>query len=399
VISPIASRGDGRVVVVGGGLAGATCAAAVARRGRSVLLVEAESGVGRHSSGRNAGLIRQAIEDPVLSQLCREGAQAIHSRGVTVSVSGSILICAQERIPASVLEQIEHRKVEPDELSERYPWLRGADLGGAVETPTDGIVEPKVLLDSYLEEIRDLGGEIRCGEAALEPVIETIPRGGRRVRGIVTESGLVSTDALIVATGAWGARWGEYGGVPIALFPTLRSLVSVQFSATRWPRRNFADRPVRRAKHIERDSICGHDLSWVWHLREGWYFRPERGGLLWCAGEELGDSPSDAVFDRDAPRRLAEVIERSLPALGNLHVWRHWSGHRSFLPDRRFLLGPDPRLEGWYWAVGLGGHGVTASAAVGTRVAASLEEGVEAIEPELAFRPNVTANIGVSREV
>jgi len=96
---------------------------------------------------------------------------------------------------------------------------------------------------------------------------------------------------------------------------------------------------------------------------------------------------------------LAEVIERSLPALGNLHVWRHWSGHRSFLPDRRFLLGPDPRLEGWYWAVGLGGHGVTASAAVGTRVAASLEEGVEAIEPELAFRPNVTANIGVSREV
>ena len=182
------------------------------------------------------------------------------------------------------------------------------------------------------------------------------------------------------------------------MLPTLRSLLSAEFSVNRWRQGSMKVRSTERTDHFDRDSISGHDHSWVWHLREGWYFRPESGGLLWCAGEELDDSPSDAVSDQEAPRRLATVIERSLPALGELQIRRHWSGHRSFLPDRRFLLGPDPRLGGWYWAVGLGGHGVTASAAVGARVAASLEDGVDAIEPELAFRPSVTMSVRVPRE-
>ena len=49
-----------------------------------------------------------------------------------------------------------------------------------------------------------------------------------------------------------------------------------------------------------------------------------------------------------------------------------WVGQRTFCPDRRFLLGEDARCEGWHWAVGLGGHGVTSALAVGEQLAHSV---------------------------
>jgi len=54
-----------------------------------------------------------------------------------------------------------------------------------------------------------------------------------------------------------------------------------------------------------------------------------------------------------------------IPALGNLTVRRSWAGLRTFSMDQGFVIGPDPRLEGFFWVAGLGGHGMTTSAAVG----------------------------------
>ena len=58
-----------------------------------------------------------------------------------------------------------------------------------------------------------------------------------------------------------------------------------------------------------------------------------------------------------------------------LQPTHYWAGHRTFTPDSRFLLGPDPRLPGVNWAAGLGGHGVTAATAVGRRVAEAIVDG------------------------
>lgn len=349
-----------RAIVVGGGLAGAACAAAIARRGRAVLLLEAAGELARHSSGRSAGLVRLAVEDPVLAPLCREGGAAIVARGIGFSPTGSVLVDPLGRIPAAIRDELEHRPVAPAELRRRFPWLEGAALAGATEFPADGVVDAAELLSSLIDEAIRHGGEVRLGERAIAPMV----REGR-VAGVRSERGEHAASDLVVATGAWGAVWGRLGGVPIALSPTRRSL-------------------VRTARPDGAPADPG-PAPFVWHLEEGWYFRSEGSELLWSACEEIPDLPGEAEDDIGAPARLRALVARRLPAVGELVVQGHRAGHRTHLADRRFLLGPDPRLPGWHWAVGLGGHGVTASIAVGERVARALSA-EEPIDPRLAFR-------------
>jgi glycine/D-amino acid oxidase-like deaminating enzyme len=82
---------------------------------------------------------------------------------------------------------------------------------------------------------------------------------------------------------------------------------------------------------------------------------------------------------------LAEKIQDYIPALGDVSISRGWAGFRTLTPDGRFVIGWDGTVEGLFWAAGLGGHGMTTSAAVG-RLAADLllsgpEYAVEAFTP------------------
>jgi glycine/D-amino acid oxidase-like deaminating enzyme len=62
-------------------------------------------------------------------------------------------------------------------------------------------------------------------------------------------------------------------------------------------------------------------------------------------------------------------MEVAFPGYGRFVVRRAWAGLRTFAPDRRFVIGPDPRLRGFAWCAGLGGHGVTTAVAVGEALA------------------------------
>ena len=99
---------------------------------------------------------------------------------------------------------------------------------------------------------------------------------------------------------------------------------------------------------------------------------PEVGGLLL--------SPCDQVpWPAGPPRRdpamlelLAEKLAAGCPPLAGLPIKAWWAGLRTLAPDGRFAIGPDPRLQGFFWVAGLGGHGMTGSAAAGDLAAALL---------------------------
>ena len=344
-------------------MAGAATARALARREIPVLWFESAPTPAEHSSGRNAGLIRQAVSDPVIAQLCREGAEALRAEGAPVTWTSSILLDPEGSIPPDVRRAIDAKPLTPSAVTDPFPWLRDASLSGAFLTPGDGIVDAPALVERWRDDAIAAGAQLHLGTPVSAPQIEE-----GRVKAIVVDGHPIEVEHLVVATGAWGARWGKSAGVPIELQPTHRSLLI-------GPMPGEAKDPSKV-------------LPWVWHLRDGWYVRPESAGGLWSAGEELTSTLLPAPRDRDAEARLRRVGRSQLPHLdwGKL-AWRS-TGHRTFLPDRRFLLGEDPRLPGWHWAVGLGGHGVTSALAVGERVAAGLVEG-KPIEPELRFRPAV----------
>ena len=365
------------VVVIGAGFAGAATAYSLVRAGcGNVVVLEREAQPGLHASGRSAGLVRRATEDPELAPLAREGADEIVQIGVPFRRSGSILIGAESEIPSEVRANRAHRKISGRSVTERVPLLDGAEVGGAIETPDDGVVDTTAFLGGLLREVRRSGGVVRYGVEA------QAPRGETRLEGVETSDGFVAAKACVVAQGAWAAEWGTHAGLGVRLTPYRRHL-----TVTSLPK------GVTQAQAA--------DWPWVWDLERKFYFRPHRVapgqlGLLWCSCDHDEDSPGHCSARRSAPEQLAERIAKWLPAIREIEVLRYWAGHRTFAPDHRFLLGADPRCEGLHWAVALGGHGVTAALSAGRRVAESVLSG-QSPEPAIAFRPAVdSSSIGDS---
>ena len=83
-----------------------------------------------------------------------------------------------------------------------------------------------------------------------------------------------------------------------------------------------------------------------------------------------------ARFSSPAAReRLAEVFTAFMPALRSVRPSRCWAGIRVLTPDGRFVIGPDPAVDGFFWVAGLGGHGMTTACGVGAISAAGIVEG------------------------
>ena len=80
---------------------------------------------------------------------------------------------------------------------------------------------------------------------------------------------------------------------------------------------------------------------------------------------------------------LAEKLAAGAPALADVTIRRSWACLRTFAADRRPVIGPDPDLPGLFHVSGLGGFGMTTSAAVGELAATLLAGGhPDWIDPE-----------------
>jgi D-arginine dehydrogenase len=114
-----------------------------------------------------------------------------------------------------------------------------------------------------------------------------------------------------------------------------------------------------------------------WSDRDGYYARPESGGMLLCACDQSEVHPDACVVDAAATELVAEKTARLFPALASAGLAHAWAGTRTFAPDGEFVIGPDPALAGLYWAAALGGHGMSCAPAVGRLAAAQLLDQAE----------------------
>ncbi len=337
------------IVVIGAGFAGLATAFHLARRGvREVLVLEREAVPGAHASGRNAGLLRQVVEEGPFGPLCRAGARALQD-AATCRRTGSLLLFDEPdraRLEASAAaaraEGVEARPIGPAEARRLAPLLRGARLDGAVPTPSAGVVDVHALLLYYLEGLRRGGGRLRTSC----PVVE-IERRADRVVAVRTPTERIEASRIVDATGAWAGR-----------------LVPSPLPLAAWRRHLFLTGPSGRS-----DSA----RPWVWDESVPYYVRPEAGRWLVSACDEDPHpaAPSPGV-DPSAAERLAVRLLARLPAARRFSIERSWACLRTFAADRAPIVGPDPAIEGLFWVGGLGGHGVTASDAVGELAASRI---------------------------
>ncbi len=338
---------------------------------RSVIVLEQEKDLGGHSSGRNAGMLRQAVPDPVLAELAKESCGYFEKlagngwKGFKLKRQGSLLLAKGpqtvelKRIARSLsrvgvkTQWFSHREAE-----RKVSILKNGDFSRALFCPSDAMLELGPLLRGFVKTLGKKGIRIWRG-MALEDV-RRLPAGKAGVPGgfVVKAGGKeIFAKKLVNAAGAWASWVAEKAGASVLpLTPYRRHLFVSRVSgraAQKWP--------------------------FVWDVSHDFYFRPTPQGLL--------ISPCDRAAEKKGDRRekvnpamkgiLKKKLNRFSRSLGKLPLGGAKSGLRTMAPDGRFVVGKDPRHEGFYWVAGLGGHGVTTCFSVG-RLAADVILGKKA---------------------
>ena len=219
------------VVVIGGGIIGASTALFLAEKGHSVVLCE-KGRIGGEQSSRNWGwcrtMGRDAREIPLAIESLRlwRGMNARINRETGFRQAGIAYLCETEKEVASQEAWLsEARQYQVDAR-----LLRGAEIDAlvpgassmfvaAMHTPTDGRAEPSQAAPAIAEAARAAGATVLT-----ECAVRGIETQGGRVSGVVTENGRIGCDAVVLAGGAWSRLFCGNAGIDL---PQLRVLGSV----------------------------------------------------------------------------------------------------------------------------------------------------------------------------
>lgn len=169
-------------LIIGGGIVGLSIARQLrSMHGQSVriMVLEKESEIGLHSSGRNSGVLHSGIYYPggsLKARVCGQGAREMATwcdeRGLPVRRCGKVLVPVKEEDGPQVGlllgrarqngVKVEH--LDRQALAELEPEARSA-TGEAIWCPETSVIDPKAVLDCLVQELRGDGVEIRTGEA------------------------------------------------------------------------------------------------------------------------------------------------------------------------------------------------------------------------------------------
>ncbi|MFB9741225.1 NAD(P)/FAD-dependent oxidoreductase, partial [Pseudonocardia sulfidoxydans] len=200
---------------------------------------------------------------------------------------------------------------------------------------------------AYVRGLRRRGGQVRT--SARVTGIDRLADGWRvHVGGSTTD-----VPDVVDAAGAWADVVARAAGVaPIGLTPLRRTAAVLSVAE-----------PERLA------GVDGGLQAMVTEVGERFYFKSESGGLLASPGDE---TPSDPVDARPDALDVALALERvaAVTTLGLRSVRTSWAGLRSFVADRRPVVGARPRDPGFHFVAGQGGSGIETSPALGALAAA-----------------------------
>lgn len=338
------------VIVIGAGIAGATCAAHLAADHR-VALVEAESAAGYHSTGRSAAIWIQNYGPPdvqALTGLSRSFFEHPPEGFTTTPIMSHrpVVFLAppdqEAHLSRLIAEGTGLRELDMTELHAMVPALK-PDYATRAAIETDAFdMDVAALHQGFLRQVKTRGGAI-----ALRSRTGMISRSGG-VWKVETSGGEIYHALIVVnAAGAWGDEVAIQASVaPLGLVAKRRTGVVIDpapFAPAGWPMLNDV----------------GHT----------WYCRPEARTKLMISPADETDMPAHDVQADEID--VAVAIDRMQQAMAiDVHRVEHsWAGLRTFTPDRSLAFGWDGTTDGFMWCVGQGGYGIQTSPAAGKLVA------------------------------
>ncbi len=349
------------VIVVGGGAIGAACARELASTGRKVLVLEGGGHMGQAWRAA-AGMLAPQIEGDANDPAMQLGLAARdHYRGLAAELFDAVgldlrlwqegiarvAVTEAEALPlrARVAWQQEQGYscdwLDPAQVRRHWPWL--APTAGALWAPCDGALDPERLVQALLADARRLGAAVVTDRAV------TLQRHDGRVTGIMGSADNYSAEAVVLAAGAWSA---QIDGLPRPL--PVRP-VRGQMAALPWP------------DEIPRAIVYHKDCY-----------------LLARGGEAvIGSTMEEAGFRSEVTSAgLAHIfaaVTALSPSLLRTKVRRTWAGLRPMSSDGLPIIGPEPLMQGLWYATGHGRNGILLAGITGVLVRQLIEREAPAV--------------------
>ncbi len=340
------------VIIIGGGVQGASLAFHLAQRGVKVLVLEKQF-IGAGATGRSSGLVRMHYDTEVDSRLAWESFKYFRSWKERVggecgfTRTGFIQIVSAEQTEAlkvnvAMLQRIGIPAIliTADDVKRLAPCFATDDIELAAYEPESGYAMPSDTANALTTAARARGARLvqGCTVSSIEVV-------GGKITGVETNQGKYSAPVVVNAAGAWAGQ--------------VNKMVGLDLPCSTWRHETlFIVRPVE----------VGPSHPTVIDFPNEMYFRPE-GGLTLVGledGNPLGESP-DGDADHARPgfvERAIDRICRRVPVMekGSLHSAH--GGYDGITPDQHPLLGA-AGPDGFYLDCGHSGTGFKTAPAIG----------------------------------
>jgi glycine cleavage system aminomethyltransferase T/glycine/D-amino acid oxidase-like deaminating enzyme len=361
-----------RVVIIGGGVGGASIAHHLAKLGESDVVLLDRNELTSGSTFHSAGLVGQLRSSVSLTRMMMDSVELYRTLDCGwVQCGGIRLACTPER-EQEVLRQVAWAKtfglplelISAEQARELFPLMSTEGVRCASYLPSDGYLDPSLLTTALAAGARE--GGCRVFTHARVNAID-VERG--RVRGVQTEWGPIEAEVIVNAGGMFAAEVGRMAGVRVPIVPFAHEYLVTQPFRERAP-----------GEHLP--TLRDPDLLI--------YFREEGGGLVmggyeresapWALDEHLRDAiPTDfngRLLEEDWPRfeEIAANSSKRVPLMEEVTVTRLINGPEAFTPDNEFCLG-ESEVRGFFVAAGFCAHGLAGAGGIGRVMAEWILQG------------------------
>ena len=358
-------------IVVGAGIVGAACAAALANDGLRVMVLEsAVAALGTTAAGMGHLVVMDDSPEQLALTRYSVGLWASQDEALRSASElewcGTVWVAEDEAQMGAVREKqrlyaahgVASEMLDERSLHEAEPNLRGG-LAGGLLVPSDGVIYPPAAAVALLEQARAHGAEVRE-----QTRVDEIISNGVRCAGET-----LSAEVVVNAAGAAAA----------SLTPALPVV----------PRKGHL---VITERH---PGFCRHQVVELGYLTSAHVMTGESVAFNVqprITGQVLVGSSRELVgWEPEVNRRVvARMVERAcafMPGLAELTAVRTWIGFRPATPDKLPLIGRWPDTPGLWVAAGHEGLGITTSLGTAAILADLIANRTPAIDAG-AFAPD-----------